>query len=160
MCAALHRYLDAKPALILEPKKAGKETRVPKPEEVVKLEVTAEKPVNGKRTVNVKLTTVDPWHIYANPTGNPMVRGKTTVAIRVDGREIDAEIEYPEGKKVIDADNGNYLVYEKEVVIKATFTVPAKDASVEIWAKVQACWSDDKGNGRCLQETTLKHPLK
>ena len=164
LCSALHRYLDAVPEA-KEPKKEdpkkveAKIDRTSKTDDVVKMVATAEKPVNGKRTATIKLTIEKPWHIYANPTGNAGVKNQTTITVRVNGKPIEAEIEYPEGTKVVDKDSGDYRIYTGEVVIKATFPQLADaEMAVDIWAKVQAC--SEEPNARCLQQATLKTTLK
>jgi uncharacterized protein YyaL (SSP411 family) len=159
LCFALQMYLDGK--VETPPKKElGKDTpRIPKTEEVVKMTVSREKPANGKQVVTIRLSIEKPWHIYANPTGNPKVFGQTTVTLRVNGKAVDADIEYPEGEMEIDKDTGNYLIYQKEAVIKATIAKPvAADVPIDVTVKVQACTSGV--NGRCLMPTDLKTTVK
>jgi uncharacterized protein YyaL (SSP411 family) len=159
MALALHQYLDAKgDKLKADPgqKEPGAERKDPKTEDVVKIGATLGKPIDGKVTITIKITVEKPWHIYANPTGNPMVQGSTAIAVRINGKPAKAEITYPEGSPIKDDLVGDYRVYEGEVTLKAT--IDSVDGPVEVTAKVQACTSGK--DGRCLLPTTLKTLVK
>ena len=88
LCYALQLYLDGK--VETPPKKElGKESsRIPKTDEIVKLAASREKAANGKLVVTIRLSIEKPWHLYANPTGNPIVTGQTTVTLRVNGKAV------------------------------------------------------------------------
>jgi uncharacterized protein YyaL (SSP411 family) len=161
MCLALHDYLDVKDikAEVKEPKKAvplvtGQETT----EDVVKIAVAKAESPGGKMMLTIAITIAQPWHIYANPTGNEMLAGAATaVTIRANGKIVPAEIVYPEGEKESHKSVGDYLIYEKSVTIKAT--LPDKvEGPLEVSARVQACTKGDKGV--CLARTTLKTTVK
>ena len=156
MCLALNLYLDKKQSApdSKELKKDGvaRSANV-KTEDVVKVSATFEKPANGKETVAIKITIDAPWHIYANPVDNEdLLSSQTIVILRSNGKEIDAQIDYPPGTKIRDKDVGDYQVYEKEITVRAHFVRP-KDSTepIEVIAKLQACDS-----GRCLLRTALK----
>jgi len=161
MCLALHGYLDIKQA-IPNPKDmkdsplvSGKE----KTEDVVKITATLDKPSNGKQSVTFQILVATTWHIYANPAGNEIAaRGQTTVSLRVNGKIVPIEIEYPQGIQVVDKIVGDYFIYEKKVMLKATFAAVTGDDVLEASVKVQACTSGE--SGRCLLPTTLKIPVK
>jgi uncharacterized protein YyaL (SSP411 family) len=158
MCLALHEYLDAKgPApVVKEPMKKDPPPKIPanpKTDDVVKITATQEK-ADGKQVVTVRITTYAPWHVYANPTGNPMVLGRTEVTVRAGGKPVEAMVVYPEGSKIEDKDFGTYRVYDGEVIIKATLAQPA-EGPLEVAVKVQACKT-----GTCLLQTTLKAAVK
>jgi len=157
LCVALHLFLDAKPE-VKEFKSKPPETpsRIVKTEDLVKLTATAEKPEDGKQVLTVKLVVEKPWHIYANPTGNPKVTAQMTkVTVRANGKEIDAEVTYPPGVKEADDTVGDYFVYENEITIKVVIPRQANAGPIDVWTKVQACTKL-----RCLQQTTLKTTVK
>ncbi|MCE9532388.1 MAG: hypothetical protein K8T89_14895, partial [Planctomycetes bacterium] len=162
MCLALHNYIDEKGAVPDKKEPANQPKIVPgkeKTEDVVKLvSAEADKPNGDKQVITIKLAITSPWHIYANPAGNPTAAGgQTTVTIRADGKLIPAIITYPKGETIEDNVVGDYRVYEKEVVIKATIDLKVS-SPLEVSVKVQACTAGK--NGRCLLPTTLKIPVK
>jgi uncharacterized protein len=158
MGLALDLYLDGKPAdpEAKEPKKeapavAAKDQTT---SDVVKIEAAPATATNGKQLVIVTIKIAAPWHIYANGSVN---NTPTTLTVRANGKAIAAEIEYPKATKVQDKDVGEYLIYENEIVIKAT--LPEKvEGPLEAAVKLQACSSGPKGV--CLLPTTLKTMVK
>ncbi len=158
MCLALHSYLDALPAVKTDaqpPVKVAVVTGREKTEDVVKLSAKLGETINGKTTLVVNIMIASPWHIYANPSGGEST--PTSITVRANGKIIAAEVDYPKGIEVEDKMLGNYHVYEKEVIIKATLS-EKPEGELEIAAKLQACSSGE--NSRCLLPTTLKTKLK
>ncbi len=153
MCLALHDYLDVKdikpPAKELKkesPPLTGQETT----ESVVQIAAKREKTASGKPVVGgyAHDRRAAVARLYANPVGNGQFeRGATTVTIRANGKIVEAEFAYPEGIKIEDKTTGDYRVYEKDVVLKATLPESAGDLPLEVAVKLQACTKGDKG--RC-----------
>ena len=125
-----------------------------KSDSVVKVKASASKPdADGKQVVTITLTMEKGWHTYANPVGHDdLAEAATTVAILVDGKKIDAKVNYPNGVIIKDKVIGNYKVYEDTVTIKAVVTRD-KDSKepVEAEIKLQSC-----NDSKCLLPATVK----
>jgi uncharacterized protein YyaL (SSP411 family) len=163
MCYDLHLYLDAYAvkATEKEPKKSTPAANPLKSEEVVKVEVKAEKSGDDKLALTIKLAITDTWHIYANDPDNKNPSfTQTVITIRSKGKEVPAEFVYPKGKFIEDKIVGDYKVYEGDIVVKATLKRgKGDDGPLEVSVKVQACMGYD-ANGKCLQPGTIKTPVK
>ena len=121
---------------------------------VVKVTAEADKPGDdGKQVITITLTAEKPWHVYANPVGNPdLVDAQTTVTISGKGKPEVVKVEYPAGKVVKDKVVGDYKIYEDKVTIKATIKRAKGDTEkVDVAVKLQAC--NDK---TCLMGETVK----
>jgi hypothetical protein len=133
---------------------ADVQAQVKKSDAVVKIKATADKPgPDGKQPVTITLDVEAPWHLYANPVGNPdQVASQTTVAITAKVKPKEVKIDYPPGKLVKDKVVGDYKVWEGKVTIKAQVTRAKDDTSpLEITLKFQSC--NDKS---CLLPATVK----
>jgi hypothetical protein len=140
---------------------AGEPEPKPKPEEkvepkkpkasadVVSSKLAIESINGGGNSFALTLTVAEPWHLYANPVGNDtLAESQTTVTVFVDGKKVDAKIEYPKGKEVKDT-AGNYFVYEREVKVTGAFV--AEKGAVEVRVNLSAC-----KDGLCLPPSVLK----
>jgi uncharacterized protein YyaL (SSP411 family) len=118
--------------------------------DVVTAKLDAGEIKDGKQSFAVTLTVAEPWHVYASPVGNEMLKAsETTVEVFVGGKKVDATIEFPKGKAKKDATAGDYLVYEGAA--KLTGSVPrGKDGELEVRVKVMAC-----KDGLCLLPSTI-----
>lgn len=145
------RGLLAALALVLA---AGSALAVQKSDSVVKVTASADKPnAQGKQTVTINVEVKEPYHIYANPIGNPdLANSQTTVKVDAQTKPTNVKMDYPEGKLVKDDAVGNYKVYEGKVTIKAHVERASGDTSpLQISVKLQAC--DEKS---CLIPATIK----
>lgn len=123
----------------------------------VKVAATADKlDGQGKQVVTVTLTIDKGWHAYANPVGNELLaESQTTISFAVNGKALEARVEYPQGKIIVEKVTGDYRVYEDKVSIKATVQRAGGDVGpLEVSAKYQAC--NDKA---CLLPATTKITL-
>jgi DsbC/DsbD-like thiol-disulfide interchange protein len=124
-----------------------------KSDSVVKVSAKATKPdSDGKQVVTITLDIDKPWHVYANPVNNDMLKSVQTAVkftSKVDG---DVKFDYPAGKVVNDKTVGDYKTYEGKVEIKATVR-RAKDETgpLKLTVKIQAC-----DNEKCLLPATVK----
>jgi DsbC/DsbD-like thiol-disulfide interchange protein len=128
-----------------------------KSDSVVKIQASADKPdANGKQVVSITLTMDPGWHTYANPVGNKdMADNETTVKVSASGKPLDAKLEYPAGKVIVDQLLGNYKVYEGKATIKATVQRARGDTGpLQLNIRIQAC--NDKN---CLLPAEVKVPV-
>jgi uncharacterized protein YyaL (SSP411 family)/archaellum component FlaG (FlaF/FlaG flagellin family) len=151
MLRALDELLDA--AGEPEPKPKPKEKVEPKKPkasaDVVTAKLGFEKINKGGHSFVLTLTVAEPWHLYANPVGSDtLAESQTTVTVFVDGKKVNAKIEYPKGKEVKDS-AGNYFVYEGELKITGAFV--AENGAVEVRVSLSAC-----KDGLCLPPSVLK----
>jgi hypothetical protein len=133
---------------------AGSALALPKSDSVVKVTASADKPdAHGKQTVTINVEVKEPYHIYANPIGNPdFVNNQTTVKVDAEKKPTNVKVDYPEGKVHKDKVVGDYKVYEGKITIKAHVERASGDTSpLQISIKVQAC---DETN--CLLPATIK----
>src|SRR5436190_13666668 len=79
----------------------------------VKVNVTAEKPdADGKRVLAVTLDIENDFHVYANPVGQEDLEGaRLRVKVTAGGKDVPAEVAYPNGTVVKDEGIGDYKVY-------------------------------------------------
>src|SRR5262245_37556151 len=106
----------------------------------------------GDQTVTITVDVDKPYHLYANPVGNPALKAaQTTVRFSTKLAE-EPKIEYPEGKLVKDDTVGNYKTYEGTLKITAKVRRVKGDSSpLNLSIKLQAC---DKNS--CLLPATVK----
>jgi hypothetical protein len=123
-----------------------------KSDKVVKASAKADKPdAEGKQTVTITLNVEKPYHLYANPVGNDMLKSAQT-AVKFPGKVDVVKIDYPAGTLHKDNVAGNYNIYEGKVTIKATVRREKGAAGpLQLTVKIQAC--TDKN---CLLPATLK----
>jgi len=157
-CIAMHSYLDqatpSEPAKKDAPVVNGMEST----EDVVKVDVKSAM-VGGKRTLSITINIVEPWYIYANDVGNKELAGAATrVALRANGKLLDATIDYPEGELIENKSVGSYRRYDKTVTIKVLLPEGAPEGPLEVGTTVQACTKGE--SGKCLLTTTLKTLVK
>lgn len=159
---ALHEYLHVagnKPVLAQkEPGKpaisADKATRT---DEIASLAIISTLPgADGKQTITVTITIDRPWHIYAHDAGSQN-SARSSVVFRCNGKELPATIDYPAGKKIVDAKQGDYFTYEGSIAIKAVVDRP-KDGELEVVVKLRAC--TEGADSRCLLPASLKGTVK
>jgi uncharacterized protein YyaL (SSP411 family) len=150
LARALDEHLDATGKDAVEtPKIAADPPANPRESsDVVKAELKAE-----GQSFTVTLTVSAPWHLYANPVGNAtLTEVQTTIEVYLDGKKVEAAVEYPKGKAVKDAVTGDYAIYEGTV--KLTGKLPAgtkADAALEVRVKLTAC-----KEGTCLLPSVVK----
>jgi hypothetical protein len=140
-------------ALVLALALLGAVAQGKKSDSVVKVSARATKPdSDGKQVVTITLDIDKPWHLYANPVDNAMLKSVQTVVKFTSKLDGDVKFEYPAGKLVKDKVAGDYKKYEGKVEIKATVR-RARDETgpLKLTVKIQAC-DDDK----CLVPATVK----
>ena len=118
----------------------------------VKVQASLSKPDSGgKQTVTVQLTIDKGWHLYANPVDHEdLAGGETVVAIKADGKPVNAKIKYPAGKSHTEKAIGTFKIYEGNVTIQAELAKAAA-TPLEVSVKFQACDAN-----RCLPTRTIK----
>src|SRR5262249_53905480 len=80
-----------------------------------------------------------PWHVYANPVANDMLKSVQTT-VKFLSKVDEVKIEYPAGKVVKDTTTGDYKTYEGKVTIKATVRRAKGDTGpLSLSVKIQAC---------------------
>ena len=149
LARALDEHLDATGKDVIEtPKAAAAPANPHDSADVVKAEL---KVADG--SVTVTLTVSAPWHLYANPVGNPaLAEVQTTAEVYLDGKKADVAVVYPKGKAVKDAVAGDYAVYEGAVTLTAKLPAgTTADAAVEVRVKLTAC-----KEGTCLLPSVVK----
>ena len=157
LARALDEHLDATPASPgREPGVVGKADAPKSPREsadVVKAGLKTEPPAkDGSRSFAVTLAVSAPWHLYANPAGNPtLIESQTAVEAFLDGKKVEAAVEYPKGKAVKDAVTGDYAVYEGTVTLTGKLPAGTKADAIEVRVRLTAC-----KEGTCLLPSTLK----
>jgi uncharacterized protein YyaL (SSP411 family) len=156
LARALDEHLDATGKDAVEPPKAAPAAPANPREsaDVVKAELKADAPAkDGSRSFTVTLTVSSPWHVYANPVGNPtLAEVQTVVEVYLDGKKADATVEYPKGKMAKDTVFGDYAIYEGTV--KVTGKLPAgtkAGAALEVRVRLTAC-----NEGTCLLPSVVK----
>src|SRR5262249_48981130 len=137
-------------ALALAPGRADAQAK--KSDSVVKVSAKADKPdAEGRQAVTVSLDIDRPWHVYANPVANDMLKSVQTT-VKFLSKVDEVKIDYPAGKVVKDTTTGDYKTYEGKVTIKATVRRAKGDTGpLSLSVKIQAC--DDKS---CLLPATVK----
>ena len=124
--------------------------------DVVAVSLTADVPKGGVQSFTVTVAVAKPWHIYANPPlGKDLESSATVVEILLDGKAVDAKIEYPEGAVQPDK-GGNYRVYAGTVAIRGSVK-RTDDGKAPLSARVKiiAC-----KEGNCLLPATVKAAAK
>jgi DsbC/DsbD-like thiol-disulfide interchange protein len=107
---------------------------------------------DGNQTVTLRLDIDKPWHLYANPAGNPDVEDNQ-VTVSVDAKEKlqDVKIDYPEGRPYKVGDSA-FKIYEGKVAIKARVRRARGDTGpLQVSVKLQACNASS-----CLPPATVK----
>jgi archaellum component FlaG (FlaF/FlaG flagellin family) len=120
--------------------------------DVVKGELKIDPPAaDGSRKATVTLTIEKPWHIYANPVGDEMLKpSQTSIEVLIDGKPVaGVTVTYPQGKAIKDAAGSEYRIYEGSVAF--TVTLPAAAKAPEVRVRVIAC-----KEGTCLLSSVLK----
>jgi uncharacterized protein YyaL (SSP411 family) len=154
----LDELLDAaaKDPTILEPKEPAGEAGTKRPrssEDVVKGTVKLDRrTADGSRVFSVTLTIEKPWHVYAKPVENEMLKpSETNVEVLIDGKPAaGVTVTYPQGKSIKDASGAEYRTYEDTVTLTVTVP-PGVKGEPEIRVRVIAC-----KEGTCLLPATLK----
>jgi DsbC/DsbD-like thiol-disulfide interchange protein len=149
-CTALALVLAAAPAGWAQKGSASK----------VKITATADKPdANGKQTVTIALNIDKGWHAYANPPGPEDFAGiPTSVTITAKQKPKSVTVDYPKGKLVKDAKQGDYRIYENKVTIKAVVQRAKGDTGpLQVAVKIQTCSEELKA---CLFPSTVKLTVK
>ena len=127
----------------------------------MKITANANKPdANGKQTVTLTITIEQPWHLYANPVGQEdLASAATVVDITGKMKPQSVKVDYPKGTLEKDIVVGNYMIYEKEVVIKADVIRAKGDTGpLKASVKIQACSSGKTGT--CLFPATVDVEVK
>ncbi len=124
-----------------------------KSDSVVKVTPEAGKiDADGNQTVTLQLDIERPYHLYANPVGNPDLED-SQVTVSVDSKQKleSVKIDYPDGHLVKDK-AGDYKKYEGKVTIKAQVRRARGDTSpLDVSIKLQACTDT-----ACLPPATVK----
>ncbi len=124
--------------------------------DVVSVVLKAEAVKDGVQIFTVSVAVAKSWHIYANPPlGKNLAESATVVEVLLDGKPVEAKIEYPEGTVHKDA-GGEYRIYSGTVSIRGS--VDRGDqagATLSVRAKVVAC-----NDRTCLLPATLKADAK
>jgi uncharacterized protein len=158
LAEALALYLDARD----DPRKklsesgdsaSGNEKKPKKSEDVLKIEASAAKPdADLRQTVTVSIAIDKSWHLYANPVPADFPGIPITLTLEVQGKALDAKVEYPRGKLVKDKILGDYYVYEDNVKLRASVKRAKGDmSSLTAVVKVQTC-----SEKQCLLPSTVK----
>ena len=111
---------------------------------------------DGVQSFAVTVAVAKPWHIYANPPlGKELGGSATVVEILVDGKAVEAKLEYPPGEVHADK-GGNYRIYAGTVTIRGSVK-RADDGKGALTARVKliAC-----KEGNCLLPATIKAGVK
>ena len=126
--------------------------QAPRSADVVKATVKANKPdAEGKQTVTITLTVKKPYHLYANPVGNDLLKSVQTT-VKFTSKVSDVKIDYPAGTVVKNKDVGDWKMYEGKVVIKATVRRTKGDtAPLQLTIRLQA-----KNDYCCMLPSILK----
>ena len=152
MLRTLDGLLDA-PAggpVVPAPKEAPKPAKPKASADTVTAKLALPAPTDGLRTFTLTLTVAEPWHLYANPVGpEVLAASRTEVSVYVDGKKVEAKVQYPKGKEVADATVGKYCVYDGTTTLTGTF--PATAGTVEVRVSLSAC-----KEGLCLPPSVLK----
>ena len=108
----------------------------------------------GKQLLSIILLHDKGWHTYANPIGiDEFENNKTIVTILLEGKPIDATVEYPAGTLVESSQIGNYRIYDNKVEIKAAVQRAQGDTSpLEVRVRILACHE----MGACLPVAIVK----
>jgi uncharacterized protein len=163
MAEVLHEILDTAPKTEKKDEPKKEPGKAPRTEDVVTGEAKLGPPdKDGKRTITLTVKMQKPWHIYANPVGHDDLEPAATVVnvrarVKDGDKKLNANVKYPEGKAEKGPDGKPYRVYETEAVITAT--IDGKDVDgLEVRLTAMACETSE--NGRCLQKTTIRIPVK
>ncbi len=158
MAEALALYLDARDNRQEKPtgpgaNASGSDNKPKKSEDVLKIEASATKPdADLRQTVTVSITIDKSWHLYANPVPPDFPGIPTILTLEVQGKALDAKVEYPRGKLVKDKVLGDYYVYEGNVELRASVKrVKGDMSSLTAIVKVQTC-----SEKQCLLPSTVK----
>ena len=107
---------------------------------------------DGLQSFTVTLAMAKPWHLYANPPlGKDLAESATSVEILLDGKVVEAKLDYPAGAVQKDA-GGDYRIYSGTTVIRGSVKGGGK---LTVRVKIVAC--NDKN---CLLPSTLKAEAK
>jgi hypothetical protein len=161
LARALDDLLDIaeKDPTAIAPKKPVTPAPVKAPREsadVVKAELKSVAAAGGAQTFTLTLTIADPWHIYASPVGNDMLKtSETKVEVLVDGKPVEAAIEFPKGTVAKDKLAGDYRIYEGAVKLTGKLPRGPNDGELEIRVRVIAC-----KEGICLLPSVIKLAAK
>jgi uncharacterized protein len=110
----------------------------------------------GVQTFTVTLAMAKPWHIYANPPlGKDLAESATTIELWLDGKPLEASIEYPVGSPLKDA-GGEYQIYSGTIEIRGRVK-RTDDAKVPLAVRVKIVACNDRN---CLLPSTLKAEAK
>ncbi|MCS6864822.1 MAG: thioredoxin domain-containing protein [Gemmataceae bacterium] len=139
MLRALHELLET--AETQQPPRPKDPPQPKKPKtsaDVVDAHLTVETPPNGPRRFTLNLTIHEPWYLYANPVGLPMLaESQTEVRVYVAGQKVDSLVNYPKGQNVKESTGEQYAIYTGTVSI--TGTIPEKAGDIEVRVHVNAC---------------------
>lgn len=123
-----------------------------KPDKKVKFSAaTSRIDPDGNQVLSVTLEVEKGRYIYANPVGNPGLRGaQTDVKVSASVPLESVKVTYPPGAPRSDKDFGEYKVYEGKVSIKVAVKRAAGDSGpLEVTLKLQVC---DKNTCRPMME--------
>jgi hypothetical protein len=118
---------------ILEPEVAAREFPV-------KMEVVADKIVEGTQRIHVKLTIKKPYFTFANPAADQDIFIPTIMTVS----RKDAKISYPPGELVKDETVGDYRIYRGTVMLEAVVKREAGDRE-PVGISVRLRPMDDRG---------------
>jgi uncharacterized protein YyaL (SSP411 family) len=124
--------------------------------DVVKAELKADAAAGGAQTFTLMLAIAEPWHIYASPVGNDMLKtSETKVEVLVGGKPVEAAIQFPKGTIAKDKLAGEYRIYEGTVKLTGKLTRGPDDGELEVRLRLIAC-----KDGTCLLPSVIKLAAK
>ena len=124
--------------------------------DVAALDFRADAIKDGLQTFTATLAVAKPWHLYANPPlGQDLGESATIVEVLIDGKVVEAKIDYPMGAVQKDT-LSDYRIYAGTVAISGSVKrTDAGAGKLTIRVKIVAC--NDKN---CLLPSTLKAEAK
>ncbi len=142
---------------VLEPKSTPGEKTDPKKlresADVVKAILKTDTEADGSRALTVTLTIEKPWHIYAVPVGDEMLKAsETRIEVLFDGKLAPGvSVAFPEGASIKDSAGATYNIYEGTVKFRIMVPATLKDKTPDVRVRIIAC-----KEGTCLLPSVLK----